>query len=422
VGYLGRAAAKAAGRGAYRETLNCLEQALGALSHLPESRETLEQAVDLHLNLRNALLAVGEFERMLEHLREAETIARALGDPRRLGRVSSFITNYYFSRGDHERAIESGQRDLEFAVALGDLALEVVANYYLGQAYHARGEYRRAIDFLERTVAALTGDLVHERFGQGSHPSVSSRSWLVRSLTELGEFTEGTILGEEAVRIAEATDHHGSRVPAYLGLGLLHLRRGSLHQAIPVLEHGLEVCRVADIPVAVPMFGSFLSHAYALAGRGAEAIPLAEQAEAQIAGMRAPVIYTAHAPSLSEAYLLADRMNDATRIARRAIDLSREHGEPGNEAWALRLLGEIHSRSNPPDVEKAENRYREALALAEELKMRPLLAHCHMGLGRLYGRSGKRQEAEEHLTAAASLFRDMDMTFWLTRAQGGMGA
>jgi len=415
--YLGQAASKAAARGAYRETLHCLEQALGALQHLPESRETLEQAIDLRLHIRSALLALGDLERMLDYLQEAAAIAETLGDRHRLGRVSSFITNYYFARGDHERALESGQRDLELAVAQGDLPLEAVARYYLGQAHHALGDYRRAIDFLRRTAAILTGNLLHERLGQWAHPSVASRDWMVRCLAELGEFAEGMILGEEAVRIAEAVDHHPTRITAHLGLGVLHLRRGSLQQAIPVLERGLEVCRVAELPLAVLTFAAPLGNAYALAGRHAEALALAEQTVEQFGSLKALVIYTANAPSVGEAYLLAGRSEEAVRLARRALELCREHKERGHEAWTLRLLGDIASHPDSPDIETAEGHYREALAVADALGMRPLLAHCHLGLGQLYRRKGMGERAREHLAAATAMFREMDMRFWLEKAE-----
>ncbi len=95
--------------------------------------------------------------------------------------------------------------------------------------------------------------------------------------------------------------------------------------------------------------------------------------------------------------------------------------ERGHQAWALRLLGELHSRRDPPDAEKAEDHYGRALALADELGMRPLVAHCHLGLGKLYWRTGNRQQAQEHLTTATTMYREMDMRFWLEQAEAEMG-
>ena len=119
---------------------------------------------------------------------------------------------------------------------------------------------------------------------------------------------------------------------------------------------------------------------------------------------------------LGEALMLADRIEEALAQAERALALTRERGERGFEAWTLRLLGQIASHRDP-DAKTAEGHYREALALADELAMRPLIAHCHCGRGRLYRRAGNRDQAEEHLTTATTMYREMDMLFWLEQTE-----
>jgi tetratricopeptide (TPR) repeat protein len=121
---------------------------------------------------------------------------------------------------------------------------------------------------------------------------------------------------------------------------------------------------------------------------------------------------------LGEAYVLADRLEDALVLADRALTFARERGQRGYEAWALRLLGEVTARRDPP--KHADGHYRDALALAEELGMRPLVAHCHLGLGKLYRRTGNGQQAQEHLTTATTMYREMDMRFWLEKAEAEM--
>ena len=120
---------------------------------------------------------------------------------------------------------------------------------------------------------------------------------------------------------------------------------------------------------------------------------------------------------LSEGYMLAGRMEEATQLAERALRLTRDRKERGHEGWVLRLLGEISSHRDPSDAEAAEHRYRQALVLADELGMRPLTAQCQLGLGKLYRRVGKHEQAREHLTTALTLYREMDMPFWLEQAE-----
>ena len=264
VAYCRQAGTKALARSALREVVACFEQALAALTHLPESRATQEQAIDLRFDLRNALWALGEIRQMLDYLREAATLAEALDDQPRLGRVSAYMCRYFREMGDHDGAVESGQHALAVAETLGDFALQVMAHHYLGVAYHALGDHRRAMGLLRSNVESLAGDLLRERFGLAGLPAVLSRAWLVRCLAELGAFPEGIAHAEEAVRIAEAVDHPNSLIHAYLGVGFLSLRQRDLSRAIPVLERCLDLCRVYNILLWFPETAAALGCAYAL--------------------------------------------------------------------------------------------------------------------------------------------------------------
>jgi tetratricopeptide (TPR) repeat protein len=124
--------------------------------------------------------------------------------------------------------------------------------------------------------------------------------------------------------------------------------------------------------------------------------------------------------SLGEAQLLAGCLEEAYALAERALTLAREYQERGHQAYALRLLGDIAARCEPLDGAPAGDYYRQALALAEELGMRPLVAHCHLGLGKLYATIGRRAEARTELSAAVELYRAMEMTFWLPQAEAAL--
>jgi tetratricopeptide (TPR) repeat protein len=120
---------------------------------------------------------------------------------------------------------------------------------------------------------------------------------------------------------------------------------------------------------------------------------------------------------LGEAYVRGERLDDALESATRALSFTRERGQRGHEAWALRLLGEIAAHRDSPDAAAAEAHYDAALALASDLGMRPLVAHCHLGLGKLRHRAGDRAKAEQRLATATAMYREMDMSFWLDEAK-----
>jgi tetratricopeptide (TPR) repeat protein len=154
-----------------------------------------------------------------------------------------------------------------------------------------------------------------------------------------------------------------------------------------------------------------------LAGRLPEALTLLEQAIRQYAAMRGGAPHPPFDVWLGEAYLRAGRLDEAWTQAQRALEFSRAHQERGNEAYALRLLGEVAAQRHPPLGARAAAYYRQAHTLAQELGMRPLVAHCHQGLGVLYAAAGQRAQAHTTLLTAIALYRDMEMHFWLPQAE-----
>jgi class 3 adenylate cyclase/tetratricopeptide (TPR) repeat protein len=421
--YLWQAAAKAAARATYRQAVVWLEQALGALAQLPQERPTVERAIDIRFDLRSALLPLGETHRILDQLREAENLATHLDDRRRLGWVSAYMTIYFLIRGpDHDRALAAGERAVQIATALGNRELEVVAGGYLAEAHLEVGEYRAAIARFRRSMELLSGLPVHERFRQAALPAVNVRAWLADALAAVGAFPEATVVGAEGLRIAEDVNLAFSRVLASISLGRTHLWRGDLPRAIAVLEPGLQLVRTAGLRIWFPHTAATLGAAYALSGRPDEGVALLTEAVEGADAFGSMMLHALHVAWLGEASLLAGRPEEALRAGEQALGLARDRRERGHEAWALRLLGEIASERGPAGAEPAETSYRQALALATELDMRPLVAHCHLGLGGLARRAGDRARAEEHLTTAAMMYREMDMEGWLARAEARVGA
>jgi class 3 adenylate cyclase/tetratricopeptide (TPR) repeat protein len=411
---------KAQTRSAYREAVVYYEQALNTLPHLPEQRNTREQAIDLRLALRTALFPSGDFGRILAALREAEALAAALDDPHRLAQVSFFLSNYFYNMGAHDQAIAAGQRALALATAGGDVVLCALANRYLGGAYLYQGDYRRAIDCLRQAVTFFDGVWRRERLGQVILPAVNSRAWLAWCHAELGTFAEGRSRGDEGLQIAEAVDHPASLMIASWGIGLLALRQGDLPRALPLLERAVGICQDVDLPAYFPWMAPALGAAYTLGGRVADAIPLLTQAMEQTIATEMGAYQTLCTLPLGQAYLLAGRLEEAQALAEHALALAREHQERGHQAYALCLLGKIASHRERPDYEQGQAQYRQALALAEELGMRPLQAHCHLGLGTLYHQMGCVEQARAELSAAIELYRMMDMTFWLPQTEAAL--
>jgi tetratricopeptide (TPR) repeat protein len=163
-----------------------------------------------------------------------------------------------------------------------------------------------------------------------------------------------------------------------------------------------------------------LGAAYTLAGRIADAVLLLTQAVDQTTAPEMAGFQSLCGLSLGEARALAGHLEEAQALAERALALACEHQERGHQAYALRLLGAIAAQREPLERDQAGEYYRQALALAEALGMRPLVAHCHLGLGKLYAIIGRRAEARASLSAAIELYRAMEMTFWLPQAEAAL--
>jgi tetratricopeptide (TPR) repeat protein len=420
VAYFRQAGEKAMARSAYREAVGSFEHALSALPHLPDQRATREHAIDLRLALRSALWPSSDMGPILAYLREAETLAAALDDPRRLGLVSIFLSVHLYLMGAHAQALATAQRALTLATACGDVGLHALANQHLGISYHAQGDYHRAIDCFRQTLACLDGVRRHERFGQVSLPAVQSCAFLAGCHAKLGTFAEGRALGEEGLRIAEAVDHPASLMWAYWGIGLLFLLQGNLLRALSLLERAVSSCQEAERPAIFPVVAGALGAAYTLGGRVADAVPLLTQALAQTTATARTLYEVLCGLALGEAQMLAGHLEKAHALAERTLALAHEHQERGNQAYALHLLGDIAARHEPPEVEPAEAHYQQALALAEELGMRPLQAHCHRGLGLLYTKTGQQEQARTALATAMAMYQSMDMTFWVPQTEAAL--
>jgi tetratricopeptide (TPR) repeat protein len=416
--YFRQAGAKAATHSAYREAVTCFEQALVALQHLPESQDRLAQGIELRLDLRDVLHPLGEIERIRDCLREAERLAETVADHRPLGRICSVLCLSAFQMGNYGDGLMAGQRALTIGEALGDVALQFHTHQQLGMNYHMLGDYAQVIACLQ-TAVALEGregaPLVSRRSRVVSH-----RAWLSRTYAELGAFAEGILHSDEGMRMAEAHDLPYDRVSAYLGAGYLYVRQGDLPRAIAMLERGLDLCRSWHIRLLFPGVASDLGVAYALSGRITEALPLLERAVEQAASMRFMPYISGSLAALSEGYRLAGRPKAALPLAHRASEIARQHHEQGNQAWGLRLLGDLWTHRTPLEGEQAAAYYQQALALAEELGMRPLQAHCHRGLGTLYTTTGQAEQAQAALSTAIAMYQSMDMTFWLPETKAAL--
>jgi tetratricopeptide (TPR) repeat protein len=307
----------------------------------------------------------------------------------------------------------AGQQALALAVELGESALQMQASHNLALVYYAIGAFSRTAELLGRNVEAAD----RESGTRSVVFRIESRAWLARTLGQLGAFAEGRRHGEEALRLATREGRGQTPLVAHGCLGLLYIAQGDLEHAVRVLDQALALCRASGERAWLPAIVTGLGFASALQGRLAEGRALLEEGISVTIRTGALEGHARRVAWLSEVCRLAGRSEEAWQHACQALDLARQQKARGDEALALHQLGVVQTHADPPDAAQAEAHYQQALALAIELGMRPLQAHCHQGLGRLYAAIGRREQARIALVTAIELYQSMAMMFWLPEAE-----
>ncbi len=426
--YFRRAGEKAIGRSANREAWSHVEQAIGMLSHLPQTKQILEQAVDLRLAVRTCLSPLGEFARALELGREAVPLAKALDDPRREALVHGGVSISSSHMGRHADATEHSERAVAIAESLREPTLRIAVRHAFALPPMFRGAFRSAVECFQRDVG-IDPERIPERlvkpWGVGVFQEAFTRVSYCLSLNnaalclaELGEFDQALLHAEQAVKFAQTLDNLYLRAIADAHLGSVHLRKGDLQQALRMAQRWLQTYAAADLPVPQLAMAWRLGEVFNVSGHIDDAVGLFERAwqfaESKNVSAFAPRVL-AH---LGDAYGRAGRSDEAAATGQGALRLARQLGQRGDEAWALYLLGNVHGYG--ADADQARGRYQQALVLAHELTMRPLQAQCHFALGELAKKAGERRGAQEQFSTAVSMFRGMDMKFWQEKAESAL--
>jgi tetratricopeptide (TPR) repeat protein len=422
VNYLHQAGLKALSRSANQDAVGYFDQALHAVEQLPESRVSVEKSIDLRLELRSALHPLGEFERVLETLQRAARLAEFSGDTRRQGRVFSYLAQSFRLRGDYAGAIEAGQKAIEIGRSFDDLSIQAPANFHLGQAFFHLGDHGRAAEFHSNNEKMLNGDLSKDRLGMAGIPLVFSRGHLSWSLAELGRFPAAFEAWQQAMQLAEEVKHPFSEAFAKYCGGFLYLRKGEIERAISNLEPGFALCRSMHLRLELPFVASFLGLAYAYEGRHSDGIAMAEQAVNEMNAMKIESGRSWIVGILGYTYLIAGQTAKAVDLMQQALELAQLHGEHGWVAWEHHVLGLARSAEAGASLEKAHNLFEQAIEGARVLQLRPLLARSELALGQLHRRTGQKDSARQNLVNAVSLLKEMQMPFWLQKAEAELQA
>jgi DNA-binding SARP family transcriptional activator len=405
----------AAERSASAQASACFAQAIQALDRLPESREMLAQGIELRRMRTAHHFALGERAAFLDRIEEMVVLAERLGEELWLARVGTARANALWFAGDNRAALAWGLRAIPLAEAVGDAETLIHANLNLGLICNAVGDFRQAAAQFSRAAELTGGKMQRERLGRTLYPAVNARAELGRALADLGRFDAATAAIEEALGIAVSLQHSTTLLVARFDGGHVLLCRGDFDDAVPLLDACFDDLQAAGHSGFASGAAGMLGYARAMTGDPGDGVTLIRESIAHAAQGRRTreALFTTY---LGEALLLAGQRDEASNVAARALTMSVERGERGTEARARYVRGLVAAKSGEGGGSAAQRDFRDALALAEELGMRPLVALCDLALARLARQRHDRPAHEEHLATAATMFRELGMPFWQARA------
>ena len=403
---------------AYEEAHKYFEAALEALHNLPRTRKWIEKEIDLSLNLRAALFPQARHEEWLKRMRDAELLAKQIDDDARLSNVLNYLSNFHWIRGECLKAIEVGQKGLDIARRAGDFPCQVATIFHLGFYYHTIGDFPKQIELHQELRKMVTGEAVFQRHGMTSVPSATGRSCLALGMAEMGDFKLIERIGQEAVEIAEQGRNAFTIVGVYSFLGMAYLRTGKRRLALQLLEKSHQTCLNSEVRSLFSYTAGSLGYAYLLLNEPSRALTILEEGVRE-ENLEAAAFWISHPLTvLADAYRANGKKELASETATRALGVASSREERTLEAWAMLVMARIKAEAGR--LEEAEEWYRRALEHASNLSMRPLVAHCHEGLGHVYLKTENREEAHSELAAATELYRSMGMGFWLPQAESAL--
>jgi class 3 adenylate cyclase/tetratricopeptide (TPR) repeat protein len=368
---------RAASRSAYTEAARFFRQGIAACSRLPPSADLLAREIDLRFELRGSLFPTSGIEQSLENSTQAERLARRLGDRRRLGWATGYLSRDLQLVGRPGAALDAAARALKLSG--DDRDLMIAAQYFSAQASYAAGDFEGTVLTLGPLIADLEARDPTAWAGTPGPSIVFFRLWLIWALSRLGRAVEAEKAASDMRRLADEADHPLSRTLAHLGEGFAFAFSGRLEDAEETLRASLALCRKWDFFPWSTNIMSCLGHVLSRLGQFEEAFDLIEQAVERTRRIGILVSHANELAWLAEAHQLAGRADLALQHAESAVEVARAHGERGNEALALMLLGEAHTSLGSVAAGKAN--FTRALRLARRLAMVPVIERCRAGMG-----------------------------------------
>ncbi|MBV9533090.1 MAG: AAA family ATPase [Bradyrhizobium sp.] len=380
VPYQLRSCRRAVRRGANQDAIGIYRRGLETLSHWPASPAKTKAEIDFRLTVVIALEPLGKHRLIADALREARNLADGSDDPLRNAAVNCQFALALWRIGQHGSAMEAAQAASSIAQRTADPALIFASLFNIGIVLHETGAFKESIEIHEKCLALETPELDSKRAGWAAYPSVVLRTFLADSFIEVGEIERAELMAAEASQRAVSADHFYSRANITHVLARLRTAQGRHAEALSLLQGCWQTCLDLEIVQMYPIFAARMGEAYLAAGDFKAAVEILSKPER----LDVPLEENAFGwgslfVAQGRAFLAASNLAQARVAGRRALALAEERGEPPQQAYALKLLGDTTLAEE--GISEARSYFERALVLATKCGMRPLMGQCSAALG-----------------------------------------
>lgn len=370
-----RSCRRAVRRGANQDAIGIYRRGLETLSHLPASAARTKAEIDFRLIAVIALEPLGKHRLIADLLREARNLADSSNDALRNAAVNCQLSVALWRIGEHGSAMEAAKAASTVAHQIADPALMFASLHNIGIVLHETGAYRDAIEVHKKCFAFETPELDAKRAGWAAYPSVVLRTFLADSLIEIGELERAELMALEASQRAEAGDHFYSRVNISHVLARLRMAQGRHAEALSLMRECWQTSLDLGIVQMYPILAARMGEAYLAVGdirAAAEILAKPERLDVPLAenGFGWGWLFVAQ----GQAFLAGGDHSQARTAGKRALTLAEERGEPPQQAYALKLLGDTFLAEGC--ISEARGCFEHALELATKCGMRPLMDQC----------------------------------------------
>ena len=406
--YLAAACGKAIAKSANREAIALFDRALAALDHLPADKAA-PYAIDLRLRAYAPLLAMGDVDRLIAVMRDADELARLIGDKRRQAATLSQLSSGLWLSGQHRTGLQYADMAEKLASDVQDFSIGLAAKFNRATLHHALGMVREAAEIYGSILDTLDGDLEYKRFGWTALPSVLTCGFLTWCAVDLGDFPLAKQTVDRAMRIVDVVREPYSVVYAHLADGLYQMGLANTRDAVTAFETAKAVAESSQMQL--PIATAWLAAAYVQAQRAQEALSLLADADKAGTYKHGGMYnWVHHHLSLARAYLHLGRIDEAQATIARAQEIALAADEVVHLGLAYKTQGDIATVAMTEGGEIARRAFSRALSIAKPRGLRPLEAHCYAGLASLEDRLGRASEAARNREKAEQAYEAIGLT------------